>query len=91
MHDTVFALLFLATAPIGLLPGILALFLRHPGAAWVAVANLGIWAGPPLFQTLGFPLHISVVGALVIWLLLLRVVLVRSKSASVAAKTGGDR
>jgi hypothetical protein len=78
MQNMVFALLFLATAPIGLLPAILALFLHHPGATWVAVANLAIWAGPPLFQTIGFPLHISVVGALLIWLVLLRAVLVRS-------------
>jgi hypothetical protein len=80
MPPTVIALLFLATAPIHLLPAILAVFLRCRGRAWVVVANLAIWIALPLSGALRMPIQLGLVGALVLWLLLLRVVLKRTGS-----------
>src|SRR4051812_3706374 len=82
MPSTVIALLFLATAPIHLLPGILAVFLRCRGCAWVVAANLAIWIGFPLSNALRMPVQLGLVGALILWLLLLRVVLIRTSAAS---------
>jgi hypothetical protein len=82
MPFTVIAMLFLATAPIHLLPAILAVFLRCPGRAWVVVANLALWIALPLSSALGMPVQLGLVGALVLWLLLLRVVLNRTSSSS---------
>jgi hypothetical protein len=82
MQVTVIALLFLATAPIHLLPAILAGFLRCRGTAWVVVANLAIWIGFPLSSALRVPVPLSLAGALILWLLLLRVVLNRTNASS---------
>jgi hypothetical protein len=82
MPSTVIALLFLATAPIHLLPAILAVFLRCRGRAWVVAANMTIWFSLPLSSALRMPVQLGVIGALILWLLLLRVVLNRTSSIS---------
>jgi hypothetical protein len=81
MPFTVIALLFLATAPIHLLPAILAVFLSCPGRALVVAANLALWFALPLSSALRMPVQLGLVGTLVLWLLLLRVVLNRTSSS----------
>jgi hypothetical protein len=75
MPFTVVALLFLATAPIHMLPAILAAFSRCRGWGWLVAANLAIWLGFPLSNAVRLPLQLGLAGALVLWLLLLRVAL----------------
>jgi hypothetical protein len=40
---TLFTFLFLATAPLGLMPAIIALFLRHPARMALLLGNLALW------------------------------------------------
>jgi hypothetical protein len=77
MQTTIFALLFIATAPIGLLPAILAIFHKIQGAGWVTLANAVVWIGFPFAQTIGIPVA-SVATMLVAWLFLLRFAIVKS-------------
>jgi|SRR5688572_7882378 len=80
MPTTIAILLFVATAPIGLLPAILGLFQRLPGAGWIAFGNALLWISFPISQGLAIP-GISVAVALILWLLLLRLVVIKSRSS----------
>ncbi len=45
MNDTfLLTLMFLVTAPMGLMPAIVAWLTRHAGRNWIAAMNLGLWA-----------------------------------------------
>src|SRR5215813_5664081 len=93
MQSTVFVFLFLTTAPIGLLPSILALFLRFRGVVWVGPTNLAVWLAFPLSVEIQLPFHISLDVALILWLFLLRCVLVgeSSRIGSGAPQTVANR
>jgi hypothetical protein len=87
MPTTAIALLFLATAPIHLLPAILAVFLRTHDRAWVVAANLVLWIGFPLPIAAKFPVQIGLIGTLILWLLLLRLVL--NRTTALLREVGG--
>jgi hypothetical protein len=55
----------------------------------VVAANVAIWIGFALSYALRMPVHLGLVGALILWLLLLRVVLNRTSSTSL--DTGSAR
>jgi uncharacterized protein YhhL (DUF1145 family) len=85
MPITVVILLFIATAPIGLLPAILALFQKARNAGWIALANAIVWIGFPFAPAIGIS-AVSVAGMLVVWLFLLRLALAESRLPSDAAE-----
>jgi uncharacterized protein YhhL (DUF1145 family) len=85
MPITVVTLLFIATAPIGLLPAILALFQKARNAGWVALANALVWISVPFAPSIRIP-GVSVAVILVVWLFLLRFALTESRLPSDAAE-----
>ena len=83
MPSLAFKLMFLASAPVLLMPTFLALRTRRTGRAWIALGNLVLWGclylslGSVLGTVgsgflVGFPLRPGTVLSLIGWLVLLR-------------------
>lgn len=45
MHPTLALVFFFATAPVALMPGIIALLTRHRARLWLVPMNLALWGG----------------------------------------------
>lgn len=73
MNGTIIALLCLASAPMALMPGSLALFTRHPNALPIIIVNLAVWLGFLAGLAAGVAGSVPlIVVALVAWLILFR-------------------
>lgn len=76
MNQTLALIFFFATAPVALMPSVIALSTRHASRLWIAAANLALWAGL-FFLVQSFTISTSNVFrlptylALIAWLALL--------------------
>lgn len=76
MNQTLILIFFFATAPVALMPSVIALFTRHGSRFLIVSANLMLWAGI-FFLANSFTLGMSAVFrlptylALIAWLVLL--------------------
>jgi hypothetical protein len=87
LDNTIFSLLFLATAPIMLMPSAIALFARKKHASVILAVNLLVWGGLYLLMREGLAtgsrsgLALPVPVALITWLILLRFALVNDRES----------
>lgn len=76
MNQTLILIFFFATAPVALMPSVIALLTRHTSRAWVVAANLSLWSAIFVLAQ-SFTLDLSSVFrlptylALIAWLTLL--------------------
>ena len=71
MQDIVYSLLFLASAPIALMPAAIALFTKNPRAVPIVSVNVLAWGGVYLLlRSTGFAP--GLIALLIAWLVLLR-------------------
>jgi hypothetical protein len=79
METMIPGVLFLATAPIVLMPACIALFTRRRNASVILVFNMVVWAAvyPVMTQGAGIA---GLIAILIAWLVLLRIAISEAKS-----------